>query len=213
MTDTIAPYRSDGDFVAADMTVRTIADEAAALTITDEATNAHALDLLSQARKGVKRLEALRARWLDPLNNQLKVIRADFDEAMAPAKRADNILAAKTSAYRAQVAAAARAEEDRLRALAAARQERAVERAEAKGVEPPPPPPFVPTIPEPPKSVATAAGSKVTFRRQVHFEIEDATLVPRPFWDVNESRVRAAAAAGLPIPGVRIWWTEEPVVR
>ena len=213
MNNALAPYRSDEEVQTAGTEVQTIADQAAALVIKDEESNVTALDLLSKARKGVKSLEALRARWLDPLNAQLKTIRADFDAMAAPAKQADAILSRKTADYRAEQQRLARAEEARLRVLADARQERAVERAEAKGTTPPPPPAFVPTIPEPPKSVATAAGSKVTFRRQVHFEIVDPTLVPRPFWDINESRVRAAAAAGLPVAGVRIWWTEEPVVR
>ena len=214
----LAPYRSDSEVIEAQSAVVTIADEARALEITDEATNSLALDMLSQVRKAGKRIDGLKKRWLDPLNAQVKLIRSDFDEWAAPAKEADAILSKKTSAYRFKVTETARREQERLRLLAEKRQERAVERAEERGVEPPPVQPIIPTVAPPAKSMATESGSKITYRKQTHFEVVDAAQVPREYWTLDEKKIGAAVRAGIatpenPIPGVRVWVTEEPVVR
>jgi hypothetical protein len=214
----LAPYRADAEVVAAESAVRTVADEARELEITDEATNAAALDLLSQVRKAGKRVEALKKRWLDPLNAQVKLIRSDFDAIAAPAREADEILTRKTSAYRFKVAEAARKEQERLRLLAEKRQERAAEKAAERGVEPPPVIPIVPTVAAPAKTVETDSGAKVTYRKQTHFEVVDAALVPDVYKTIDEKKIGAAVRSGMatpenPIPGVRIWITEEPVVR
>ena len=211
-------YETDAEVVEARTTLRTVADEARELQITDEASHAAALELLAQVRKAGRRIEALRKRWLDPLNQQIKLIRSDFDLMAAPAKEADAILSAKTSEYRAKVAEAARREQERLRLLAERRQARAAERAEARGMEPPPVVPIVASVIPPAKSLVTQSGSKVTYRKQVHFEIVDADAVPREWCCPDERKIGAAVRAGIvtpddPIPGVRIWTTEQPVVR
>ena len=214
----ITPYRNDEEVREATTAVRTIADEARELDITDEATNSVALDMLSQVRKAGKRIDGLKKRWLDPLNMQVKLIRSDFDAMAAPAKEADAILSKKTSAYRFKVTEAARKEQQRLRLLAEKRQERAVERAEERGVEPPPVMPMVPTVAAPAKTVATDSGAQITYRKQTHFEVVDPAQVPRQYWTLDEKKIGAAVRAGIatpenPIPGVRVWVTEEPTVR
>ena len=211
----LAPYRRDAEVVEAQTALRTVADEARDLEITDEATNTVALDLLSQVTKGRKRVEALKKRWLDPLNAQVKLIRGDFDAIAAPAAEAEQILRVKTGAYRAKVAEAARREQERLRLLAESRQARAAARAEERGVEPPPVMPIVPTVAAPAKTVETDSGAKVTYRKTPHMEIVDPNAVPRQFCSPDEKKCRAALANGLvaEIPGVRYWVTEEPVVR
>lgn len=214
----LAPHREDRDVQTAEAVVRTIADAARELEITDEASNAQALEMLAQARKAHRRIEALRKRWIDPLQAQIKLIRDDFSRIAEPAKEADRILSAKTSRYRAQVAEAARKEQERLRLLAERRQERAAARAAERGVEPPPVVPIVPTVAAPAKTVATDSGAKVTYRVQTHFEVVDPALVPREYWIIDDRKIGAAVRSGLatpdnPIPGVRIWTTEEAVVR
>jgi hypothetical protein len=214
----ITPYRNDAEVQAAESAARTIADEARDLTISDEATNAVALDMLSQVTKTRKRIEALKKRWLEPLNTQVKLIRDDFAAMAAPAGEAEQILRQKTSDYRLKVAEAARKEQERLRLLAEKRQERAAAKAAERGVEPPPVMPIAPTVAPPAKTVATESGAKVTYRKTTHFEVVDAAQVPREYWTLDEKKIGAAVRAGIagpdnPIPGVRIWITEEPVVR
>lgn len=214
----VAPYAEDTEVLEAQTEARTIADDARDLTIVDEATNNTALTMLAQCRKAVKRIDDLKRRWLDPLNDQIKLIRSDFDRMAAPAKEADSILAQKTAAYRAKVQEAARKEQERLRLLAEKRQVAAVARAEAKGVEPPPVVPLVPTVAAPAKTVETDCGAKITYRKQTHFEVVDPAKVPHEYWAIDMVKIGAAVRAGIygpdnPIPGVRIWITEEATVR
>ena len=214
----LAPYRADEEVLAAETQARTIADEARDLIIADEPTNVVALEMLSAVTKTRKRIETLKKRWLDPLNAQVKLIRSDFDNMAAPAGEAETILRTKTGAYRFKVAEAARKEQERLRLLAEKRQERAVAKAEERGVEPPPVMPIVPTVAPPAKSVATEGGAKITYRKTTHFEVVDAAQVPLRYWTLDERKIGAEVRAGIatadsPIPGVRIWVTEEPVVR
>lgn len=214
----LVAYQQDEEVQSAQLAVRTVADEARDLVIVDETTNALALDLLSQVRKAGKRIDALKKRWLDPLNAQIKLIREDFDAMSAPAKEADQILARKTSDYRMKVQEAARKEQERLRLLAEKRQAKAAERAEERGVEAPPVMPIVPTVAAPAKTVATESGAKVTYRKQTHFEITNATEVPREWCVPDEKKLGAAARAGIITPenspaGVRVWITEEATVR
>jgi regulator of protease activity HflC (stomatin/prohibitin superfamily) len=210
----LTPYSGDSEVQAAQTEIRTIADDAAELEIVDDATNVVALDMLSRARKAAKRIDGLRARWLDPLNAQIKLIRADFDAMAAPAKEADAILADKTAEYRRGVAEAAREQQARLDRLAALRQAQADAEAAELGVDALRVIPLAAVLEAPAKSVATEAGSKVTFRRTVHFEIADEMLVPREYLIPDERKIGAAVRAGVdPIPGVRVWTTEEPVVR
>jgi hypothetical protein len=213
MTTELATYVDDAEVQEAQTAVRTVADQARALEIVNDATNAVALDMLSRSRGAVKKVEALRHRFVDPLNAQVKLINDHFKAMAAPASEADAILTGKTSAYRARAAQEAREEQERLRKLAEARQVRAEERAAERGVEPPVPAPFMPTIAAPAKSLTTEAGSKITYRKTVHFEVVDETLVPRPFWVIDQAKIGAAVRSGLPVPGVRVWETEEPVVR
>lgn len=214
----LATYQDDQEVLEAQTEVRTIADDARALTIVDEATNGQALDMLAQCRKAGKRIDALKKRWLAPLDAQIKLIRSDFDEMAAPAKEADAILSRKTSSYRMQVQEAARKEQQRLRLLAEKRQAAAAAKAEVRGVEPPPVMPIVPTVAPPAKTVATDSGAKVTYRKQYHFEIVDAAAVPRDWCSPDEKKIGAAVRAQILTAdncpaGVRVWVTEEATVR
>lgn len=214
----LATYREDAEVVEVQTQAGTIADEARALTIVDDASNNYALTLLSQSRKHVKRIDELKKRWLDPLNEQIKLIRGDFDQMAAPAKEADQILSRKTSDYRMRVAEAARKEQERLRVLAEKRQAAAAARAEAKGLEAPPVIPLVPVVSAPAKTVETDAGAKITYRKQIHCEITDPNAVPREWCCPDERKLGVAARGGIITPencpaGVRVWVTEEATVR
>lgn len=211
------PYTDDEEVLAVASEAVTVADQARALVIVDEATNSLALDMLSQCRKAGKKIDALKRRWLAPLDAQIKLIRQDFDTMAAPAKEADAILSRKTSMYRMQVQEAARKEQQRLRLLAEKRQAAAAVRAAERGVEPPPVMPIVPTVAPPAKTVATETGS-VTFRKQYHFEITDANAVPREWCAPDERKIGAAVRAQILTAdncpaGVRVWVTEEASVR
>jgi len=213
----VAPYRSDEEVIAAEQQAVTIADQARALKVVDEASNAAALNMLSACRKAVKKIDGLKKRWLDPLNAQVKLIRSDFDEMASAAREADKILTAKTTDYRTAVQEKARKEQARLNALAAKRQEKAAKRAAEKGEDAPPVVPITPTVIGPAKTVETDDG-KVTYRKVIRGEVIDADAIPREWCCPDEKKLGAAARAGIITPencpaGYRITITEEPVVR
>jgi|GEM_PF-1885597 len=214
----VTPYRNDEEVQEVETKARTIADEARELQVVDEASNATALEMLTAARGYVKKIDRLKKRWLDPLNKQVKLIRGDFDAMKSPAQEADQILSRKTSDYRARVKEAQRKEQARLNKLAERRQERAAKRAEERGEDAPPVIPLAPKVEAPAKTVETESGAKVTYRKRTHFEVIDAAQIPREYLSIDEKKIGAAVRAGIatpenPIPGVRIWVTEEPVVR
>jgi hypothetical protein len=208
------PYVADKEVAKVAASALTIADAARAFAITDDVTNAKALDMLAGAAGAVKQAEALRHKFVDPLNDQVKVINEYFRLMAAPAAEADRILRDKTSAYRTQVRIEAEAERARLERLAAKKQAKAEEVAAALGLAAPEPS-FVPAVILPAaKTVITQGGSKTTFRTVHNFVIEDEKKIPRGYWMVDPKALGAAVRAGVnPIPGVRIWDTEEPVVR
>jgi hypothetical protein len=190
---------------------------ARALQIVDEATNAQGLEMLAQARKQTKTIDALRRKFVDPLNKHIKDINAFFKEGAAPLEEADRILTKKTRDWRAKVDEANRAAEAKLKAQAEAQHARDVAKAEAKGQEPPPCMPIVPTVAPPAKTVATETGT-VTFVERWSFEITDAALVPRELCCPDEKKigqmVRAKAWQPDAAPaGVRITVSQEPTVR
>lgn len=188
------------------------------LDVVDDPSNDFALSLLADLRAAVKQIEMHKQRYTKPLNDHLKMIRGDFDRMAAPAIEASGILSKKIGVYRAKLDEAARKEQERLRLQAERKQERAAERAEAKGLEPPIPQPIVPKVAPPAKTVTTTSGAKVTFRSVPKFEIVDEALVPREYLKVDEVKIGAAVRSKLateanPIPGVRIWVDQEPVTR
>jgi hypothetical protein len=75
---------------------------------------------------------------------------------------------------------------------------------------PPPPPPVVVTPPAP-KLTRAEDGSGVTFVEVWNVEVTNASLVPRDYLVVDESKLRKVVRAGLhSIPGCRIWPSQEP---
>lgn len=208
-------YKEDQDVLAATAEVTSIVQQARDLKIVDAQTNQFALDMLASCRKAVKKVDALKKRWLDPLNDQIKLIRGDFDSMKAPAQEADSILSAKTSEYRAKERERAAKAQARANAIAERRIAKAAQDAEARGDEAPIVAPVLPSVVAPAKSIGTADGGSVSYRKTPHIEIVDAAAVPRAFCIPNEKAIRAALVNGVvaEIPGVRFWYTEDAVVR
>lgn len=204
----------DHDVREAQAAVRTVADEARELVIHDDASDLAAKTLLGHVTSARKRIEALKKRWLDPLNQQVKLIRGDFDAMAAPAAEAEQILRGKVAVYYREKQEAARREEERLRKLAEKRQEKAIAKAEAKGEEPPLPVIPMPTIAAPAKTTRTETGSAVTMRKVWKWRVVDEQQIPREYFVLDEKKLNAVVKAGLrEIPGVEVYETEEVTVR
>lgn len=213
-TAAVELYYEDHDVQEAQAAVRTVADEARELEITDDASDLVAKTLLGQVTTARKRIEALKKRWLDPLNQQVKLIRGDFDAMAAPATEAEQILRSKVAVYYREKQEAARREEERLRKLAERRNEKAVLRAVARGEELPPPVIPMPSIAAPAKTTRTATGSAVTMRKVWKWRVLDEAQIPREYFTLDEKKLNAVVKAGLrEIPGVEVYETEEVTVR
>lgn len=218
-TQAVAAYESDAQVIEATSRAAAVLTRAQAITVKDQATEAEATDLLAEARKGTKGIEALRRSFVDPLNEHVKNINAFFRRGATPLADADRLLGQKLTDYRAKVAEAARKEEERLRAQQEAKHAKAVERAEAKGLEAPPAMPLVPTIARPAKTVeASDGGAKVTYVERWGFEITDAAAVPREFCCPDEKKIGQLVRAKFwqpdqAPPGIKITVTHEPTVR
>ena len=213
-TAAVELYREDHDVQEAEQLARTVADEARELQIVDDASNVVAATLLSQVTSTRKRIDALKKRWLDPLNQQVKLIRDDFTAMAAPAAEAEQILRGKVQVYYREKQEAARREEERLRKLAEKRQERAVAKAEAKGEEPPAMDIPMPSVAAPAKTTRTETGAAVTMRKVWKWRVLDEAQIPREYFVLDEKKLNAVVKAGLrQIPGVEIYESEEVQVR
>ena len=215
--DVALAYQRDTEVVQAQEQAAAVVVAARELAIVDEATNARGLEMLATARRQAKNIDALRRKFVDPLNKHIKDINAFFKAGAAPLEDANRILSVKTRDYRAKVAEEARKEEERLRLLAEKRHERAVEKAEARGEEPPPLMPIVPTVAAPAKTISTDS-ARVTFVERWSFEITDAAAVPRELCCPDEKKIGQLVRAKFWQPdaapaGIRITVTQEPTVR
>jgi hypothetical protein len=193
----VPAYQDDPQVLEAQTESLTIAEQARALQIVDAQTFDLAASMLAQARKATKRIDALRTLFVKPLNDHVKTINAFFAEMAGPASEADRILAGKTNAWRAKVAEDARKEQERLRKLQEQRYERAVAKAEVRGVEPPPMAPIIPTVAAPAKTVTTTTGEKLTYRKNYSFEITDPLPVPRDWCCPDEKKIGQAVRAQI----------------
>lgn len=110
-------------------------------------------------------------------------------------------------------AEAARREQERLRKLAEARQDRAIVRANEKGLEAPTPIIPMATVDAPERTVRGDFGA--TTRKLVwKFEIEDEDVLSREWLMPNEKAIAGAVAGGIRnIRGVRIYQDVDVAVR
>lgn len=209
----LAPVASDAQVLDVRASTNGLLAEAELLTITTDAEDAYAKTLLVQATASAKRIDALRRRFTDPLNAQVKSINADFAPMLDTAKEAAAILRRKTGLY----FDAQRAEAERV-ALAAQRAAEAEQaQAAAKAAENGLPVPLaavpLPTAAVPARSTVIG-GARVTTREVWRFEVEDVTKLPAEYVVADEVAIgRAVRAGARSIPGVRIFSETTQTVR
>ncbi len=104
----LAEVVADGEVAQRQQAAAAIVQQAQALTICDEASLNRALAMLSQCRGEIKAVDALRRRFVDPLNDHVKDINRFFADNVAPLKEADGIIVTKSSTYRRDVQAPAK---------------------------------------------------------------------------------------------------------
>jgi len=182
-----------------------LVERAQGIEIADDESDVEAAEFLAQVKTARKRVDELRHWFTDPLETQKKAIIARFKTTDAPLEQAQKIVGRKHIAYQSAKEEAARKEQERLRRLAEARQERAVRRAEEKGLEAPTPVIPMPTVEAPAKTIHTAAGA-VTTRKVWQHEVVDFAALPDEYKVPDDVKLGKVVRAGVrEIPGVRIF--------
>ncbi len=198
------------DLAAFRSAVASLQTEAKQLAITDDETNALAVELAAQCRRAWKDIEAVRKGYVDQPNTFIKAVNGVAKALQEPLKATERVFTSKHSQYQARVELERRKAELAAKEEAKRLQEQVTKEAEAAGVEPPvvvPPPP-----PQAPKVVRTAAGSAHQ-RTEWTFQVEDEALVPREYLVVSEKLIREAVKKGIrQIPGIRIYEEQKTVL-
>ena len=179
------------------------------MSITDAEGEARASEFMLQIQRRYKLVDDKRKQYVQPLNDQVKVINNDFKMILGPLDEALKHVKTALSAWR-NGQAFKEAEERRLEIEASAKD--AVRAGDAVAVaglvedhrE---------AAAEAPRIVRATSGS-VSFRDEQKFEVVDPLQVPYEYLVVDERLIRAAVKAGkLVIPGVKIWTEKVPVGR
>lgn len=176
-----------------------------------------ATDLVKWIKTTAKKAEEERKRWVQPLNDTVARINAEFRKITDPLNAAELKIKSKLLAFRQAEERAAEVERQRLReqeeqALAAA--ENASERGEDDVAEQIVA--AVVAVPEPvaPGPVRGDMGAIGSVVRRWTFRVLDAKLVPAQYLMVNEAAIKAAIKGGeRVIPGVEIYQDESVSIR
>ncbi len=185
--------------------------QAEALTVTDDATNARAVEMANQAKKIDAAIERVRKELVLPPNEYVKSVNG-------LAKGFQGRLGTIVASLRGKVGSyAQRIEMERRKAEEAARKAQeelqAKIDAEAKAAQVEPVQVAAPVVPKQSTIVRTEAGS-ATQRKVWKHEITDEGQVPREYLMIDEAKVRQAVKQGVrEIPGVRIYEHTEIAFR
>ena len=154
-----------------------------------------------------KELEDRRKFFVQPLNDHVKRINAEFKEVTEPLEKADGIIRGKVIEWRAKIEMEIQKKNEELRKKAEKEREKQEKKAEAKGEVPPAPTP-IPVV-ELPKSIDGVSTMKVWT-----YEILDIGKVPIDFMVLDSVAVIRAIRQGVrDIPGLRIFQKETIQVR
>ena len=190
------------------------------LSIVDRASAERATDCVKLIKTLIKKADEERKTWVEPLNNQVSRINAEFKAITEPLKKAEDAVKAKLIRFQQEEEAKARAEaqrkmEEEAAALAAAENARAdgdddIAEAIVEQVASQPDPSIV----KPVAPVRSDYGSVASIRKGWSFSIVSYGEVPRQYLMLDENHVRAAIREGArAIPGLLIFETQTAVIR
>lgn len=167
-----------------------------------------AANFLVDVKGRINRIEAKRKEYVQPLNDQVKLINADFKAAMKPYQDIEDQVKKRMVVFvesERKAAAEKLKQEEEARRLEAARmaEEEGISTRKALAQIDKPVAEAVPT--------AVKTDSRTVKTRQItKFAIVDASKVPDEYKVVDETLVRKAVNAGLKIAGVKVW--EETII-
>lgn len=165
--------------------------KAQALEIKTDEDLAEAAVELEAIRTVGKRITAEKEKFTKPANEIIKSARALFGPLEAVVDEANRVIRSKMVAFQAKREAAADKKEVKIEAQFQAGKitsDKAIEKLDAVRVD----------------TTVAAKNSVVKFKTIKDIEIVDQAQVPDEYWVLDMPRVRKAALAGLPIPGVKV---------
>lgn len=181
--------------------VSPIATKALDITITDSASMADAVTLLSTLNQSLDRIVAEKEKITKPLNEALKAERNRWKPMESALSDAIDQVRAKMSSYQTKATKEATEAQERIaNRIAPGKGNLSIATAIKK----------LDAIERPEDAVATDAGL-VRFQPIKKFEVIDLTLVPIEYHLADEVAIRAAMRKGIELPGVRYYEEQVPV--
>ncbi len=169
--------------------------------IVDEKTLGEAADLIRQILAAWKSLDDERDSYVRPLFTAEREYNNQFKAVQDPLRGAETTLKKLMKVFQREQQVEHQRKEAEL-----ARQQREAEAVAAELNEPPPPPP--PPPPPKPGPVRGAYGSKAILKEKWVHEVDDITMVPLKYLQVNDAAVKQAIKDGArdgAIPGIKIY--------
>lgn len=161
--------------------------------VTNEEELADVAEKVKQVNQLGKAIRQSMERITKPLQEALNETRSRFLPYEKECKEAEAILKQKAGVYMAAQEELKRKEEEKIAKQLEAgkiKEETAIRKMEAVG--------------ETKKTVTTQTGAKLTLKKVKTVVIVNPELVPKEYWEINETKVKKVALAGVEIPGVEI---------
>ena len=181
-----------------------IVTEYDALVVNDQPSMLMAADILKKVKTAYDFIEVKRKEYVQPFNDQVKKINADFKSAAEPYAEMEKVIKQKMGKYLDQERVLAEIkqkqldDERRAEAKKLAEEANITTRQAMALVEK--------TIVTPPPTKVRTETAKVISKLVWKFEITDATKVPDEYKIVDEKLIRKAIQAGTHrIAGVNMW--------
>lgn len=158
-----------------------------------------AVDLTKHIKKLYKEFEDHRKKRVKPIKDSIKIIEGDYKPFTTALLEAEDVLKGKIETYQLKKEEERLKEENRLQEKQQKQHEKAVEKAEDKGVVPPAPPA--------PVHVETEGKVEGLQMRKIWtFQIEDEMKIPKEYMIADTKKIGKVVKAGIrEIPGVRIY--------
>lgn len=208
---------------AIEQDVKTMGEVSNSIVVESEEDYEKATNVLGDIKSRLKRIDALRKEFTDPLKDQVKVIDNRFKKQMEPLEVYDRAIRAKMLAYynlkEARQQEAARLAHEEWQANEARRleelknNETPVQVGKVEGGE------FIEQISAPPLVEATektmrADSASSTVVKRWDYEVVDLGLVPLEYLTVDSALIRKQISAGnREIPGLRIFQNNVLTIR
>lgn len=178
-----------------------LVEKARNLKITSPKQMTEATEILSKLNKYLKSVVAYREKKTKPLNEALKVIRAETKPLETDLSDLITSLRRGMTDYQTEQNRIAEEAKDKISArVGDGRGHLKAETAADRIAE----------VDTPETAISTQAGA-VKFRKVEKFELEDITKVPHEYLITNDSMIRTAMKEGTKIPGIRYFTEDIPV--